>query len=133
MKSQHLPLRKLDRSLPWHRRLTTEERKAAGDKAAGCCLYRFYDADRRLLYVGITGNPLTRWDWHSTHAAWWPLAEYVALSTYRSRTDCTLAEGAAMYHEHPRFNIQYPRPRRGRRSPENPRYAPPLPLLAGEV
>jgi hypothetical protein len=125
MKAIHLSRRPFDRSLPWHQRLTQEERSAWLDASTNCCLYRFYDESDLLLYVGITKNPLTRWEWHASNAAWWPLAEFVALSTYRSRTDCALAEGAAMYHEHPRFNVQYPRPRRGRRSPENPRYAPP--------
>jgi hypothetical protein len=35
-------------------------------------LYRLYDADDRLLYVGISANPEKRWKGHSIYSArWW--------------------------------------------------------------
>lgn len=34
-------------------------------------VYRYYDKDQNLLYVGITGNPLARQDQHSRSQPWW--------------------------------------------------------------
>lgn len=34
-------------------------------------IYRLYDAEHRLLYVGITWNPFVRWTAHATSKPWW--------------------------------------------------------------
>jgi predicted GIY-YIG superfamily endonuclease len=52
-------------------------------------VYRFYDAEDRLLYVGIAVDVVTRWSWHQRHSPWWPLVER---STVQWRDDRTFAE-----------------------------------------
>jgi hypothetical protein len=42
-------------------------------------LYRLYDADMRLLYVGITWNPFVRWTAHSKEKPWWAQVARVEL------------------------------------------------------
>lgn len=34
-------------------------------------LYRLYDSEMQLLYVGITWNPFVRWTDHSKRKSWW--------------------------------------------------------------
>ena len=69
-------------------------------------LYRFYDADRQPLYIGITTGDAFRWTQHRKRADWWPLAESVAVSTYHTHDELLVAEKAALRHEQPRFNKQ---------------------------
>lgn len=45
----------------------------------GTFLYRFFDADGNLLYVGITWNPWVRWRVHRKEKPWWPLVKSVDL------------------------------------------------------
>ena len=35
-------------------------------------LYRLFDAEGALLYVGITWNPFVRWNAHKKSKPWWP-------------------------------------------------------------
>lgn len=51
--------------------------KAFGESGPGKeFLYRLYDLDHRLLYVGITWNPFVRWTAHSKKQQWWPRVAY---------------------------------------------------------
>lgn len=66
-------------------------------------LYRLYDADDQLLYVGITGNLEARLQGHSNYQSWWPqvarhTAEPVAFA------DARALERRAIYDENPAFN-----------------------------
>lgn len=74
--------------------------------AERCALYRFYDADDQLLYVGISRRPDTRWAEHR-HPRYSPWSKFVAsrtLSWFASRTLAEAAEVAAIKDEKPRFN-----------------------------
>jgi excinuclease UvrABC nuclease subunit len=44
-------------------------------------LYRLFDAERTLLYVGITWNPFVRWTHHSKTKDWWPEVCHAELFT----------------------------------------------------
>ncbi|MFJ6667464.1 GIY-YIG nuclease family protein [Streptomyces sp. NPDC091383] len=93
----HFPVRRLDRYAPnW--KLLTESR--IGDRI----LYRFYDADRQPLYIGITHTGDTRIATHRRQSKWWPLAEYIAISVYPNWSSMEKAERAAIRAEKPRFN-----------------------------
>lgn len=68
-------------------------------------LYRLYDASDRLLYVGISNNPESRWKSHLYGVASWP--QLVASRTatwFASREEAEEAEVIAIKSEAPRFN-----------------------------
>ena len=69
------------------------------------CLYRFYDADRDLLYLGTTSTPpCSRWAQHRG-SEWWALARYVRLEPAGNDYSARFAlERTAIRAEHPRFN-----------------------------
>jgi predicted GIY-YIG superfamily endonuclease len=67
-------------------------------------LYRLYDADGRLLYVGITNNPKQRWRDHEQRYSWWLEVADRRLEWHDSRREAFDAETAAMRDEHPMFN-----------------------------
>jgi predicted GIY-YIG superfamily endonuclease len=71
-------------------------------------VYRFYDADDRLLYVGITDEPKQRWRWHARNARWWPDAVRRTLSWHELRSDSAAEEARAIREEHPLHNVAIP-------------------------
>jgi predicted GIY-YIG superfamily endonuclease len=97
MQPRHFPVRRFDRDAPT-RNLLTETR--LGDRV----LYRFYDADRQPLYIGITHTGDARLAAHRRRSEWWPQAEYIAVSVYRNWAALEEAELAAIRAEHPPFN-----------------------------
>jgi hypothetical protein len=109
MKPKHFPARSFDRTADWPGWLTSEER-ALGHGG----LYRFYDADRELLYVGISRQMTVRWSAHRNTAAWWSRAEYVAVSYFPPgcRVYEDMAEKASIAHEQPPFNTNHRNPSR---------------------
>jgi len=75
------------------------------ERAERTALYRFYDADGRLLYVGISNNPESRWKGHRYSIKRWPaLVARRADEWFDSRTEAEAAEVAAIKDEKPRFN-----------------------------
>jgi predicted GIY-YIG superfamily endonuclease len=68
-------------------------------------LYRFYDADEKLLYVGITNDPWRRWRQHVQEKPWYPQVKHQAVTWYDTRIAAEIAEHVAIRREHPRFNI----------------------------
>ncbi len=85
-----------------HHRPTARVRSSSTtDRTA---LYRHYDADGVLLYVGITRDLEARFRSHSKHAAW---VQYAATHTgewFDSRAEAERAEAQAIRDELPVFN-----------------------------
>lgn len=77
----------------------------------GPYVYRFYGADRQPLYIGVTTGSAVRWYGHRRESPWWPLAEYVAVSFYKTYEAAMEAERAAIRAEQPQFNRQWMKPR----------------------
>lgn len=102
----HVPLRKLDREARKAELLAQGERRPEWYLPLWPYLYRFYDANRRPLYIGISSCTAIRLDAHRKQSKWWPLAEYIAISVYPSYDAVQEAERAALRHEQPRFNKQ---------------------------
>lgn len=102
----HAPLRKLDRDAPKKKLLERGEGRPSWWLPLWPYLYRFYDADLRPLYIGITSCSAMRLDSHRKRSAWWPLAEYIAISVYPTEKAVAEAERAALRTEKPRFNKQ---------------------------
>jgi hypothetical protein len=102
----HVPLRKLDRNAPTAKLLEPGERRPDWWLPLWPYLYRFYDADLQPLYIGISSCYATRINTHRKRSAWWPFAEYIAISVYPTQDLVAEAERAALRHEKPRFNKQ---------------------------
>lgn len=69
-------------------------------------LYRLYDADRTLLYVGIAKTPEERWQQHATspRSPWWVQVVTKEVEWFESRDAADRAETAAINDERPRYN-----------------------------
>lgn len=70
-------------------------------------LYRFYDADQVLLYVGVTTNPLRRWQVHRNCSQWWRSARFVAIEPVPP-AERLQREQQAIEQGRPKFNVMRP-------------------------
>ena len=70
-------------------------------------LYRFYDHDETLLYVGITANVERRLDKHRNRSFWTSVAR-IDLQHFATRLEATDAETLAIRTESPVFNLSRP-------------------------
>jgi len=76
-------------------------------------VYRFYDADNQLLYVGVTANPKARWNAHARDKEWWPEVASKAIQWFGDRHPAEFAEYVAIQTEGPKYNrhpAPWPRP-----------------------
>ncbi|MBV8664654.1 MAG: helix-turn-helix domain-containing protein [Hyphomicrobiales bacterium] len=69
-------------------------------------LYRHFDAEGRLLYVGISLAALTRLAQHKERSHWFAAIATVTIETFATREDAIQAETLAIQTEAPRFNIK---------------------------
>lgn len=68
-------------------------------------LYRFFDADGALLYVGITADLGKRWAKHQSEKPWWPHVTKKTVRWYGERPSALAAEAEAIKDELPRYNV----------------------------
>jgi predicted GIY-YIG superfamily endonuclease len=68
-------------------------------------LYRLFDDDMRLLYVGIAGNPGRRFEQHAIDKPWWGEVAFVRTRHFETRSDALDAERQAIQEENPRHNV----------------------------
>lgn len=73
------------------------------------CVYRAYDVDGRLLYVGISMSLQGRLTKHR-RAAWWPLTDEITVQWFDGREAAKSAERAAITNENPIYNLSRPGP-----------------------
>lgn len=76
-------------------------------------VYRLYDRDDSLLYVGITVDHVARFRQHRNwHIDWWPAVDHVIFEEHPNRAEAAYAEMVAMILERPRKNVvgNYARP-----------------------
>lgn len=69
-------------------------------------LYRHFDTDGRLLYVGISNDTLRRLCQHKERSHWFEQIARVDIEFFDSRDDALAAESAAIANESPAFNIR---------------------------
>lgn len=81
-----------------------------------CQLYRHFDADGRLLYVGISLSAVARLSQHANGSHWSKAITRVEVETHPSRDAALAAERAAILAEKPLHNVVHNRA---------PRLAPP--------
>lgn len=67
-------------------------------------VYRLYDREGTLLYVGITCDIKTRWMYHQRRA-WWPLVHRKDVKWRDNRFQALQEEGRAIKTEDPVHNI----------------------------
>jgi hypothetical protein len=75
-------------------------------------LYRHYDAQGRLLYVGISSSALLRMAAHKVNASWFNDVARIEIEAHPSRKAAQAAEAAAIESEKPLHNYIHNRPKR---------------------
>ena len=74
-----------------------------------CKLYRHFDGDDVLLYVGVSKSALRRLSEHST-AKWADDIVRVSVQNFPSRSEALKAEREAILKERPKYNIAGTKP-----------------------
>lgn len=67
-------------------------------------LYRFFDSNNDLLYVGITNDPVERFEWHAKNSMWWNYSTRREIEEKTSRRQAFRDETKAIKAERPIFN-----------------------------
>jgi hypothetical protein len=71
-------------------------------------LYRFYNADRQLLYIGVTTRfPTTRWDGHRETKPWWSDVVTASLEHFDTKEEMLATEILAIHIEQPLHNVRH--------------------------
>lgn len=70
-------------------------------------LYRHYDAEGRLLYVGVSTDPNRRQLYHQSKADWIGLSVKVDVEWHRTRSAALASEAKAIFEESPVYNLQH--------------------------
>ena len=70
-------------------------------------LYRYYDADGTLLYIGIASDMARRSRQHASTSGWWPEAVKVVVEDVLTRKQAEILEACAIRAERPRHNVQH--------------------------
>ena len=68
-------------------------------------LYRLWNADHALLYVGITDDLEARTEEHRADKPWWDEVDQVSTEELPSRRRALEAETRAIFWEQPRYNV----------------------------
>jgi predicted GIY-YIG superfamily endonuclease len=77
------------------------------DPAAPTALYRLYDAQDELLYIGVSGNPPARFRAHARRRHWWFQVHSHTLEWIEGRGAAIEAEKRAIRAEEPRWNREH--------------------------
>jgi excisionase family DNA binding protein len=70
-------------------------------------LYRHFDAEGSLLYVGISLSFVNRLSQHKDHSHWFDKISRVEVRSFPTRQKALEAEKAAIQNENPKFNIAH--------------------------
>lgn len=80
----------------------TDEERLAGETT----LYRYFDAEGRLLYVGVARDFQARDIAHRSSSAWYPQMARTETVKYTTRAEALAAERQAIRTERPLYNEQ---------------------------
>ncbi|WP_405671422.1 GIY-YIG nuclease family protein [Streptomyces sp. NBC_01530] len=69
-------------------------------------LYRCYDADEELLYVGVSKDPEARWEQHRDKP-WWRDVSMRVVEWFDDRASAERAERKAIQTKGPRYNVHH--------------------------
>jgi predicted GIY-YIG superfamily endonuclease len=84
---------------------TKKASKLKSNEPSRQTLYRFFNAQNELLYVGITNNPFNRFSGHSSDKSWFSEISHATLEHYQNRAAVDRAETNAIKSENPKYNI----------------------------
>lgn len=70
-------------------------------------LYRFYDADDKLLYIGISYNHFRRFKQHSRQKPWIKEVSCIKIERFKTRFAAEAAEEEYITNESPKYNIDF--------------------------
>lgn len=68
-------------------------------------LYRFYNVDGDLMYIGATSDPPGRFKSHQADKEWWGEVAQIRLQHCETRQQLIAAEKAAIEWEQPIHNV----------------------------
>lgn len=116
----------VDRTLAMLRAAKVEH--SVPDRGKPTTLYRFFDADGKLLYIGITEVGAMRFGGHRGTKHWWWEVANITTEHFECRDDALDAEADAIRAESPQYNVVHngpqpaqPRiPRKVRKRPDAP-------------
>lgn len=70
-------------------------------------IYRFFDADGTLIYVGQTADPFNRLRLHGVETAWADEIVRVEIHRVKTRRDARLLERQVIADEAPLYNVHF--------------------------
>ena len=70
-------------------------------------LYRHFDANGVLLYVGVSLSALGRLAQHKDSSHWFPEIKSVQIELFSNRKEALAAEREAIFKERPRHNVHH--------------------------
>lgn len=76
-----------------------------------CALYRHFNAEGTLLYVGISLRPFSRFKEHNTHSEWADQIANMTIEYFPNRMEAMAAETKAVQEENPAHNIRLRKPK----------------------
>lgn len=68
-------------------------------------VYRFYNSDGEILYVGYTNSPSRRWSSHQRSKSWWSEVSYKSFDVYNSSEEALIAEAVQIRDLEPLYNV----------------------------
>ncbi|MEW2635403.1 GIY-YIG nuclease family protein [Streptomyces sp. NPDC048389] len=74
----------------------------AGEDSAA--LYRLFDEDEQLLYVGVASDPTKRWRFHKRDKPWWRHVRVREIEWFPSRAEALLQEATEIATRRPLYN-----------------------------
>jgi predicted GIY-YIG superfamily endonuclease len=85
--------------------MPSTQRKSAPRSDGRTALYRHFDEDGALLYVGVSLSALARLGQHQANAHWFGCIANVTIQWFETRSEAMEAELAAIRSERPKYNI----------------------------
>ena len=80
---------------------------SAGSPFGGTAVYRFFDVNCDLLYVGNTNNITVRWADHAASKAWYAKVHHMTVVWYKDKATAEAVERHAIDREMPGRNVMH--------------------------
>src|SRR3990172_1752243 len=71
------------------------------------CLYRHFDRDGKLLYIGVSLSVIGRLGCHKQNSHWFKKIAHIDIDQYSSKEAALIAEKLAIKKENPLHNIEH--------------------------
>lgn len=84
------------------------EQPLGPDADENTSVYRMYDKDKNLLYVGITNSGRRRFHQHAADKPWWHEVYVMRVEHYSTRRQALLREAYLIATHDPKYNVMDP-------------------------